>query len=58
MVLVSNVAYITHEFYINQNHLPCVPWTTFYYDFLYIAVFDWQNYTLYAVIKNSFKIHH
>ena len=29
--------------------------TVFYYDFLYIAVFDWQNYTLYAVIKSVSK---
>ena len=40
MVLVSNVAYIIHKCgLINQNHLLCVPWTIFYYDFLYITVF-------------------
>ena len=36
---------------INQNHLL----NYFYYDFLYIIVFDWQDYTLYVAIKTVSK---
>ena len=53
MVLVSSVAYIawfnkSKSFTLHSmNYL--LLWI------LYIAVFDWQNYTLYAVIKTVSK---